>query len=436
MRHSALRIVLAALALTACSSKDGAPDGAPEDQIEVVRSAQQRNTTPTLSSAETEMLAKGQADFAVDIFRAVATSPERAGENVFLSPHSISIALGMTYAGARGETAAEMKKALHLDLPDDRVHAGFDYLDLALASRGQGAKGKDDKPFRLKVTNSIWGQKGTSFEAPFLDTIAVNYGAGLNIVDFRTETEKARVTINRWVEKQTEDRIKDLIPTGSVDPSTRMVLVNAVYFNAAWAARFMQGATQPAPFERVDGSTTQVAMMNRQESYPYAKGDGYEAVELPYEGGELSMLAIVPNKGTYATFESSLTGGKVLDILAGLAPKQVSLSFPKLKLEAAFGLHDALVSLGMKSAFESSADFSGLSKAEGLAIADVLHKTFLELDENGTEAAAVTAAVLEGTSAVVEPPVKLMVDRPFITAIVDRQTKTLVFLGRILEPKI
>ncbi|HVJ94984.1 MAG TPA: serpin family protein [Labilithrix sp.] len=419
------------LALAGCSEESSNGDNV---QVETVRSAQRRDTAPALSSSEADTLATGQAGFAVDVLKAVANLPDRENADVFLSPHSISVALGMTYAGARGETASEMKKALHFDLPDDRIHTGFNYLDLALSSRGKNAKGRDAQPFRLNASNSIWIQKGTSFEPRFLDTLAVNYGAGINLLDFENDSDNSRHTINRWVEEKTEDRIKDLLPKEVITPATRSVLVNAVYFNAAWAQKFSEGATAPAPFTKVDGSTTQVAMMHGGGNYPYAKGDGYEAIELPYDGDELSMLVIAPTSGTYRSFESALTGGKVLDILAGLSTRRVKLSFPKVKMEAALSLKESLEALGMKKAFTDAADFSGMSSTIHLVLTDVVHKTFLALDENGTEAAAATAVVARETSAPLDD-VEMSVDRPFITAIVDRQTKTLVFLGRILEPK-
>ncbi len=411
--------------------------------IGVVRSAQQRNTDPQLSEREQEILATNQVGFAVDFYHAVRSSPESTGKDIFLSPHSVSIALAMTYAGARGETAAEMKKALHFALPDDRLHTGFGYLDLELASRDKGPN--DDaiqfrvnvgKPLRLNVASSIWGQKGSSFETPFLDNLAINYGSGLNVVDFIGETEKSRVAINRWVEEQTEKRITDLLPKAIISPDTRMVLVNAVYFDAAWASPFPPGSTKPGPFTKLDGSTVDVTMMNAVSEHPYAKTDGYEAVEMPYDGDALSMLVIAPTKGTFAKFEAALTGGKVLDILASLEKKELNLFFPKLKCEGAFKLKDPLKALGMQKAFDpSGADFSGMSTTERLSVQDVVHKTFVEIDERGTIAAAATGLVNVAASAPPPPP-EMRVDRPFIAAIIDRPTKTLLFLGRILEPKL
>jgi serpin B len=426
-----LGLALVPAILFACSPE---PDDAGHG-VEVVRSSLARNTSPSVSETDRTQFAESQASFAVDLYQAVRKTPEHVNSDILLSPHSISTALAMTYAGARGETQSEMKSALHFDLPDDSLHPAFDWLDLALASRGQGAKGKDGQPFRLQVLNSIWGQKGAPFQQPFLDTLAVNYDAGLNVVDFVTQADAARAKINGWVEEKTEKRIKDLVPEKKLTADTRLVLVNAVYFNAGWLEKFAPEATAPAPFTKLDGSTVQVSMMrSNTTSRSYMKRDGFEAVAIPYEGSELAMLVIAPDKGSFPAFEAGLTGAKVLDVLAGLEPKEVILSFPKLKLEGSFELKQPLMDLGMKRAFGGEADFSGILATEPLAIEAVLHKTFMALDENGTEAAAATAVIAGRLSAPADPPVEMKVDRPFITAIVDGQTKTLVFLGRVLEP--
>ena len=454
MNKTLVSFVFGLLATTACSSSSsrstssnsqGRPDSVPPPAVEpgeqgeasigVVRSAQQRNMDPQLAPADLETLTKSQANLAVDLYHAVRKRPENADQPLFLSPHSVSIALAMTYGGARGATASEMKRALHFELPDERLHTAFGYLDLALANRGKRPTGTDAQPFRLEVTSSVWGQAGTSFEAPFLDNLAVNYGAGLNVVDFVGATERSRSAINGWVEEKTERRIKNILPQGSVNQDTRLVLVNAVYFKAAWATKFAREATAEASFTKLDGSKVPVAMMSAPaEPRAYVKGTGYEAVELPYVGDELSMLVIAPT-GPFADFEASLTGERVLDVLAGLARRDVQLSLPKLKLESTFALKAPLQSLGMKEAFEQSADFSGISAADKLRVDDVLHKTFLQVDEEGTEAAASTAVTVVTTSAPVDV-ITMKVDRPFLVAIVDRATKTLVFVGRVLEPKL
>ncbi|MCW5833743.1 MAG: serpin family protein [Labilithrix sp.] len=433
--YAALPLLLTALAAGACSSNESGESA--ESQIDVARSSLSRDTSPTLEPAEAESFAADQATFAIDLYHAVAK--EAPGDDVFLSPVSVSTALAMTFAGARGETRAEMQAALAFNLPEERLHTAFNWLDLQLSSRGKDAVGKDGKPFRLNVVNSTWGQKGFGFEAPFLDTLAVSYGAGVNLLDFRSDAEGARGVINDWVERKTEDRIKDLLPERSLDERTRMVLVNAVYFNAGWEKKFVDGGTQPAPFTKLDGATAQVQMMTSgTTSRRYAATDDYQAVEIDYDGGEMAMLVVAPTSGTFATFEASLTGAKVLDVLAGLEARPVRLSVPKFKLEAGASLKAPLESLGMKRAFnDDEADLSGISTEAPLVVKDVIHKTFIEIDENGTEAAAATAVIVgEPTSAPVDEPAVMTVDRPFLVAIVDRATKNLVFVGRILDPKL
>lgn len=425
---------LASLAVVACTS-DSEPGSNGSEQSEEVRSSLARDENPVVSEADKATFTTDQATFAVDLYQAVRKDAANASRDIFLSPHSASTALAMTYAGARGTTAAEMKSALRFGLADTNLHKAFNWLDLTLSRRGERDPEPDQgNPFRLHVANSVWNQKGMPIEAPFLDILATDYGAGVHTVDFVNDTENARLAINGWVEDRTEDRIKNLLPAGAVSDLTKMVLVNAVYFNASWASPFEPEATTDGAFTKLDGSTVTAKMMHGQASRRYVKGDGFEAVELPYRGNELSLLVIAPDSGNFAGFESALTGKVVLDVLAGLQSKEVNLSFPKLKLESAFSLLPPLRELGMKTAF-TNADFSGITTAADLHISDVLHKTFLSIDEKGTEAAAATAVVMNDTAAPVDPPVQLNIDRPFITAIVDRPTNTLVFLGRILEPK-
>jgi len=431
---------LVLLSLTAAACAESSSDTPEPPKFDVVKSSLARETNPVLTPAELTTLEKGQAEFSVSMLKAV-TAKKSDADNVFISPHSISTALGMAYAGAVGETAAEMKKALHLELADDRVHTGYNAIDLALSSRGKNqtaetkrANGTAVRPFQLKVANSFWGEKTLKFETPFLDTLATNYGAGVNIVDFSGAPDPSRLAINKWVEDNTEKRIKDLLPVGSIDGLTPAVLVNAVYFNASWSQEFDKKGTKDAPFTKLDGSTSNVSMMNGVSERSYKKSEGFEAVAMPYFGNELDMLTIVPDAGTFKTFESSLTGAKVLEIMAGLETKNVNLAFPKLKLETSSKLKEPLQAMGMNLAFGGTGNFTGITTQDKIWIGDVYHKTFLAVDEEGTEAAAATAVVFTRESASADPVV-MKVDRPFLTAIVDRQTKTILFVGRIVDPK-
>ena len=374
-------------------------------------------------------LVDGNNAFAFDLYGALKGAPG----NLFYSPYSISQALAMTYAGARDTTEKEMAATLHFTLPQDSLHPAFNSLDQQLKARGQGARGKDGKGFRLNIVNAIWGQAGCTFLADYLDLLAQDYGAGLRTLDFRAAPEPSRQTINKWVEDQTEQRIKDLIPPGGIDPLTRLVLTNAIYFNAAWANNFEKGATQPAPFHLVDGSTVDVPMMHQTERLGYAAGDGYQAVSLPYDGSELEMVVLLPDEGKLAEFEKSLDAGKAGSIIKDIAPKQVALSLPGFKFESEFSLGNVLAGMGMPLAFSSQADFSGMTGNRYLSISEVVHKAFVGVDEAGTEAAAATAVIMRAT-AMPAMPKEVTVDRPFIFLIRDIQTGAVIFVGRVVNP--
>ena len=424
------------LGITACGSSSSGSSGTESHGAQVVgdgnvaRSALSRDTAPAVAADDAKVFVEDQAAFAVSLYKVVATD---SGTNVFFSPHGISSVLAMTYAGARGQTATEMKTALQFSLPSERLHSAFNALDLALA--GRGAKAKDGMPFQLSIARSAWAQQNESFAMPFLDTLAVHHGAGVELVDFAGAPEPSRLRINEWVANRTAERIPELLSPNILTSSTRMVLVNAVYFNAAWSYPFDTSATTPAPFMKLDGATTDVATMRGEAYRGFVATDEYEAVSMPYDGNELDMVAIVPRLGAFASFEASLTGTKMLGILDGLSPSMVDLSYPKLAIEAKLGLAPALRALGMEAAFdEHAADFSGIGPWRPYVM-DVLHNSFLDVNERGTEAAATTAVIVgEGSGGAPPPHVRMVVDRPFVVAIVDRSTKTLLFLGRVLEP--
>ena len=386
--------------------------------------------TPSLSQPDLATLVEGNNAFALDLYQALRGTEG----NLFFSPYSISLALAMTYAGARESTEKQMAGTLHYTLPQDRLHAAFNGLDQELSGRGQGAKGKDGKGFRLNIVNAIWGQKGYPFLAQYLDLLAEDYGAGLRTLDFRTAPDDSRLTINKWVSDRTELRIKDLIPPGAIDTMTRLVLTNAIYFNAAWANNFEKNATQPADFRLADSSTVKVPMMHQTEHLGYAMGDGYQAVKLPYDGRELEMMVLLPDQGKFAEFEKSLDTGKVASIINGITPKQVALSLPRFKFESELDLGNVLANMGMPIAFsDQQADFSGMTGNRDLSISRVVHKAFVGVDEAGTEAAAATAVIMLGT-AMPAMPLEVSVDRPFIFLIRDIQTGSVIFVGRVVNP--
>lgn len=413
-------IVIVLLTGLAACSQPVSPD---------VVSSDKPRSTATVGQGDMALLVDGNNMFALDLYHALKGTQG----NLFYSPYSISQALAMTYAGARDTTEKEMAATLHFTLPQNSLHPAFNILDQQLKTRGQDAKGKDDKGFRLNIVNAIWGQKGYNFLTEYLDILAQNYGAGLRPLDFRTEPETCRRTINKWVEDQTEQRIKDLLKEGDIETSTRLVLTNAIYFNAAWANSFEKDLTRPASFHLLDGSTVEVPMMLQSERMGYAAGEGYRAVSLPYDGRELEMVVMLPDQGKFAEFEQTLDAGKVKAIIQSSAPTQVSLRFPRFKIESEFGLGDALYNMGMPTAFTSLADFSGMTGNRELAISKVIHKAFVEVDEAGTEAAAATAVVMRATAMPVQPT-EVTVDRPFIFVIRDIQTGSVIFIGRVLNP--
>jgi serpin B len=413
-------IVLLILPMIAC----GQPVGG-----ELLKSDKERITSPDVSPSEQALLVEGNSAFAFELYQALR---EQEG-NLFYSPHSISVALAMTYAGARNQTAEQMAATLQFMLEQDRLHPAFNWLDAELASRGEGAEGKDSKGFRLNIVNAIWGQKDYTFLSDFLDVLAENYGAGLRILDFINETEQSRLAINQWVSDQTEGRIEDLIPQGAIDALTRLVLTNAIYFNAAWECPFDEDFTADGPFYLLDGGQVSVPMMQQTESFGYTDGEGYQAVELQYDGNELSMVIFLPEAGQFEAFEEGLQAQQVSDIISGLQPTLVDLTMPKFEFDSEFSLKDTLSGMGMPVAFSAAADFSGMTGTPDLCISAVLHKAFVSVNEAGTEAAAATAVIV-GESAMPGQPVEVTVDRPFIFLIRDIETGAILFVGRVMNP--
>ncbi len=395
-----------------------------------LRSTKER-ATPSTKGADLADLVNGNNAFAFELYKALAIEDG----NLLFSPYSISLALAMTYAGARGETERQMADTLRFLLPQDRLHPAFNNLDLQLASRRGGTQGKDDEGFRLNIANAVWGQRDFEFLEAFLDVLAESYGAGVRPVDFVDDPEDSRLTINDWVAERTEDRIKDLIPPDVIDEFTRLVLTNAIYFNAAWLHRFDESSTRLRPFDLLDGAEVQVPMMSATARFGYARGEGYQVVDLPYHGGELSMTILLPDEGRFREFEDSIDVALVGRIIEDIEVKRVLLTMPKFELESQFRLAETLKVMGMPNAFNrGNADFSGMTgiscpRHGCLVLEAVIHKAFVSMDEEGTQAAAATGVVFELLGQALDPT--RVVDRPFIFLIRDRATGTILFLGRM-----
>jgi len=426
MRSHLLHTVPVALLAAACSLGG--------QGFDLVQSNLQRDTSPNVPAADADALAKDDAAFGVDLYARVSQGD---AANVFFSPYSISMALAMTYNGANGETAQQMASALHFSLPVDRLDAALDATDLALATRKNALDemGKPVKGFELNVADSLWADRTLSIAQPFVDTLGQNFGAGLRLVDFVNAPEPARGAINGWVSGQTNAKIQDLIPQGDIDSSTRLVLVNAIYFDAPWASPFDASATHDEPFVRLDGSTVTSHGMHQSLEAAYGQGDGWQAVELPYAGNQTSMVVVVPDQGQLASVEHALSGDAVQSMFGSLAAgAEVSVTLPKFQIKGAtISLAQQLKAMGMVDAFDpAKADFSRIAP-EPLYISDVVHQAFVSVDEAGTEAAAATAVVMAGASAPTKQ-VTLDVNRPFLFFIRDIPTNTVLFMGRVVDP--
>lgn len=376
-----------------------------------------------------------------------------ANANALLSPYSIQSALAMTYAGAAGETRTQMAKVLHYPEDETALHQSFTDLQKALeavtkttAERAKIAKdqGGPGEPFVLTVANRLFGQDGYAFRQPFLELVKDRYRAPLEMMDFIHDADKERLKINGWVEEQTHKRIRDLIPANGLNDETRLVLVNAIYMKAPWAETFSEGTTQPLPFQVKGNETLKVPTMRRTAHMGYAQREGYQVVTVPYIGGDMQLLVLLPDaKDGLAAMEAKVTP----DILSGCAKpgtSEVELFLPRFKMEPPlFKLGKVLCSLGMAGAFDKpqgSANFDRMAPRKPndyLYISEVFHKTFLALDEKGTEAAAATAVVMMRATAFIEKPkpLEVRVDRPFLFAIQHRPSGTCLFLGRVTDPR-
>jgi len=396
---------------------------------DVVQSSLPREMNPDVADDDAASLAAGNAAFAFDLLHSLG----EVEENLFYSPYSISAALAMTYAGARGTTESQMAETLHFTLGQDDLHPAFNRLDLELNGRGEIGPPYEGEGFELSVVHATWGQRGHTFLRDYLDVLAVDYGAGLRLLDFVANPGAAREAINDWVSEETNGRIVDLLPPGSIDATVRLVLTNAIYFNAPWLKPFDVDLTSSGAFEPLAGGTVDVPMMRQVAMFGYAAWNGGQAVELPYNGDTLSMVLLVPDRGAYGSFEEDLDLDRYEEIVGSLELRQVDLRLPRFAFGYDASLVEPLMALGMTDPFGTAADFSGIDGTHDLFISKVLHKAWVSVDEAGTEAAAATAVIVPiGGSP--GPPVTLTVDRPFLFVIRDLPTGTILFVGRAANP--
>ncbi len=350
--------------------------------------------------------------------------------NLFFSPESISTALAMAYAGARGSTASEMAKTLHFTLPQPHLNPAMGALlsDLNAAHVG----------YQLSVANALWAQQGYTFLDTFLQLLKTDYGAGLNQVDFKGATEAARLTINRWVEQKTQDKIKDLLQPGTLAPNTRLVLTNAIYFKGDWQTQFDKAQTRDEDFYPSQAQTKKVAFMHREGNFGYHNGGTFQLLEIPYKSNQLSLIILLPkDRNGLPALEQSLTAVNMKQWLSEIAQlDKVIVGLPKFKSTQQFELGATLGAMGMAQAFSGSADFSGMTGKRDIAISEVIHKAYIDVNEEGTEAAAATAVgfrTLAMRGPVEQPPV-FRADHPFIFLIRDNRSSSILFMGRVADP--
>ncbi|MDJ0665286.1 MAG: serpin family protein [Acidimicrobiia bacterium] len=386
--------------------------------------------TPQPTDDQYAAVVRGDIELGLDLLRSVAGE-----DNTMLSPYSIATALSMLYPGARGETAEEVAAVLNLEVSDETLHAVRNAIDLALLAEPPPQSSDDERvPFAIRPANSSWGQGGYPFIEEYLQILAEQYGAGLRLLDFAGDPEGSREIINAWVEDVTEDRIKDLIPAGVISGLTRMVLVNAIWFKANWAEQFDSALTTDDPFTLASGESVTVPTMHGNVPAGYAVNDKFEAVRLRY-AGDAAMVVAVPRSGSLTELVAGLTAD---DLDIDWDSYDVEVSLPLFEFEAEIALKDALIELGMVKAFNEpfgpdGADLTGITELRELFVSDALHKTFIAVDESGTEAAAATALIMSLTSA--PQPATFTADQPFLFWIEHSSTGEMLFLGQVTDPR-
>jgi serpin B len=379
-------------------------------------------------ATKTQALVDGNTAFACDLYSHLRTTPG----NLFFSPYSVSTALAMTYAGAHGNTEAQMAQVLHFGKDQAQLHSAFGALQRQIQQANQ------QKGIELSIANTLWAQQGYPFLPTFLNLGQGEYQANLKQVDFKTAAESARAAINAWVAKQTKDKIQDILPSGSVDETTRLVLANAIYFKGAWATPFTKSGTLSQPFHLTADRQADVPLMHHVDNVNYMENDSFQAVELPYVGRELALVVLLPRKvDGCGALEGQLNAGWLSSCLRRIHNQQVELFLPRFKMESSFQLADTLMKMGMSDAFGGKADFSGMDGERNLFISAVFHKAWVEVNEEGTEAAAATAVPMRAMSRVLKPPAPPPVfraDHPFIFCISDTRSGSVLFLGRLADP--
>lgn len=429
---------LAALALlfvitAGCTGTTPVLPGSPDGLI-----TQETTVHPVVASTGTPEDARAVANannrFAFDLYSRLAKDKKYAKSNLFFSPFSLSSALAITYEGAKGKTADEIRSVFYFPDNNTSLRAGFSGMNAGINS--------GDPSYSLRTANALWAEETYPFLPEYVSTAERYYGAKTTNLDFKGHPEDSRITINTWVENKTEDRIRDLIPAGFIDPMTRLVITNAIYFKGNWVKQFDKNKTADAEFRTAPGKTVKVPMMQRTDEdavYLYAENSNLQMLSMPYEhttGKELSMIVLLPRADNLTTTEVSLSADTLSALQQAATSRRVMVYFPKYSLESKYSLPDTLEAMGMPTAFTGNADFSGMDGTRDLLISDVIHQAFVDINEEGTEAAAATVVVMKLAAAPANPePVPVFrADHPFIFLIQDDETGSILFMGRVVNP--
>lgn len=435
MRYQAIVMAVAIAGLAACGGGSTSPTSslAPATVTPAMLSTLARERDPRVPDAD---IATAVADNTTFALKALKQLDEAGNQNTVFSPYSITQAVAMLGLGANGNTLGGIRQALSLSLSPTQLAPALNAIDLRLAAETSGAatNGAGSSP-SLSIVNDVWTQDGFAILPRYLDALALNFGAGVRPLDFVGAADDARKTINSYIARQTNNRIPDLMPAGSISADTRLVLTNAVWFKAKWQSPFPSANSQTRPFIGYTAGVSAVPFMSQRTTLEYAQSGDYQAVSLPYSGGALSMLIIMPPPGTFNTFLSGLTAAKLDEIARNLSAQPVALSLPKFRVDTSARLGPALKALGMIDAFSpANADLSGIDGRRDLFVSAAEHKAYLSVDEDGTEAAAATGLGVSTTAiAVPTPAVPFNVDHPFLFMLQERNTGLVLFLGKVVS---
>jgi len=387
-----------------------------------------RPPSAVVQPQEMQTLTEGNTAFALDLYAKLAAGPG----NLFFSPLSVSGCLAIVYAGARGQTESQIAKVLHFSISQTQLHSAFGALQRQLRE-------VEAQPgIQLNIANALWAEQGHPFLPDFLETARAEYQANINQADFRSSANAAIQEINQWVSQQTKDKIQNILPEGSLNAQTRLVLANAIYFKGLWAKQFDKTQTSTQAFHFSKEGQVDVPLMHRVDEVRYCDHTNFQAVELPYSSNQLSLVMLLPRQANGChELEERLTPPLLSESIAQMKIQKVEMFLPRFKVESSLELARPLAQMGMADAFGPQADFSGIDGTHSLSISAVFHKAWGEVNEEGTEAAAATVGTIRATAVMrpITPPPVFRADHPFIFLIRDRESGALLFLGRLENPK-